>query len=565
MIWKLACQNHDKAREIADKLNVSALTGQILLNRGITDVNSAYDFLNFDQNKANDPFLFTNMHPVTDKIIDIIKKGKKILIYGDYDVDGSASCAILGRFFNSIDYNNFIFFQPNRLKDGYGFHGWITEYAKKKSVDLIITVDCGVTDRKAVEKANNEGMEVIVTDHHQIVNELPSNDLILLPSLKNDKGDCYPNQHIAGVGVAFQLARALARKMNKKIDWLPLMELLALGTVVDVAPLMGENRLFVYHGLKAIANTKILGLDSLIRISRLDKKNINTMHLGFYLGPRLNAAGRMGEPSLATELLLTDNPARAEKLAIELNKINSQRQDEQEKILKKMEMQLSEEASEDAYINFAVGKDLHAGIIGLVASKLQDNLYKPTIVISLSKNIGVGSCRSIPEFNIIDALRKFQGYFLRLGGHPQAAGFTIDEKNINKLKSELNTYSKEILKKEDLIPKLEIDAVIPIESLSLDLINEIGMLAPFGNSNNYPILASYDLQVIDKRKLSEGKHIKIYVKSKTQGHLETIGWNMGYLFDKLTSPKINMVYEPETNYFNGITKIQLKIRDIQFS
>lgn len=494
------------------------LIDQLLVNRGIKNRD---EFFN-PKYKLGDPFLFPDMK----KAVSEIKKAKSITIYADYDTDGVTSAAILKKVIPKAE-----LYIPDRKKEGHGLHKKAIQEIKS---DLIITVDCGISGYDEVELAKKLGKKIIITDHHQIPDKVPRAAAVINPYHKNK----YPFKDLAGVGVSFILARALN---NLETKWL--LDLVAIGTVADVVPLLGENRILVKYGLIVLEKTRRPGLKEIL------PEKIDSNVLAWRIAPRLNVSGRIDHANKSYELLITNSQNRAKEIVKELEQKNQERQKITKDILEQMEIE------PDKNLIFAHNDNCPVGVIGLVAGRLADRYHRPAIIISQ----GVGSCRSIKNFNITRALAKNKDLFIDFGGHPMAAGFKIKEKNIKELKNNL-TKQAEKIKSEDLIPVLEIDAEIKLEDINFELINQIQRFEPFGAGNPKP---NFLLRQAPIRHLqyvgSNGKHLKFQVEN-----LKAIAFGQGGLGQHLKEGDlVDLVFELEEDQWQGYKNILLTIKDLR--
>jgi len=539
-------------------ISISPIIAQLLVNRNIKIVKDAEFFLNPSLLNLHDPFLMKSMAQAVARIKRAISGKEKILIYGDYDVDGISATALLSTVLKRLkaDVDTFI---PSRLEDGYGLSAQNISSIHKRGIELIITVDCGITAIVEVDILNSLGIDIIITDHHTPGDKLPDTDIILNPL---QEGCSYPDKNLAGVGVAFKLASGL---LGKDDNWLyEQLDLVSLGTVADVVPLIGENRILVKNGLSELTHTKKEGLRALIEESYLKGKEIASYHVGYILAPRINAAGRLGKPEVSLELLLTDNPKQASELAKMLTKENRSRQKMEDVVLRQAMARIETE------VDFArqrvivlEGENWHKGIIGIVASRIVDRFYRPTVMISMDGDEGRGSCRSIRNFNLVNALSECSDFLKRYGGHKNAAGLTIDKMSLNGFKEKINLIANERISDENLIPSIKIDTEIPISSLSKDLLEDLDSLGPFGFGNPRPVFSSQNLSIRNVPQVLRRSTLKMWV---TDGNItaEAIGFNMA---DSLPSDplkqRIDLAYSCDLNTYKGITSIKLQIKDMR--
>jgi len=539
---------------------------QLLFNRGIVEKNEIKEFLEPDCEKLFDPFLFRDMEKAVDLIIKHIKDGNKIVVYGDYDADGVAASALLVEVLEILKAKVDIYI-PDRVSEGYGLNKEAVEEIVKKGVNLIITVDGGIRNKEEVKLAKKLGLDVIITDHH-----IPDNDQLPDCSIVNShvRGETYPFKNLAGVGVAFKLAKALISKAKLdddiKIDLEEqILDLVAIGTVADCVSLLGENRILVKRGLEILNNTKRIGLQELIKVAQIDSRNLDSWNIGFQIGPRLNAAGRMEHANTAFELLITKDRKEAGSLAKRLNDRNIERQKITNEIMEKIEKQLEDEQNDKLIIGVCAEEDeaWNEGVIGLVAGRICDRYYLPTLIITKAEDGYKGSGRSVDEFNLIEAIEESREFLDKYGGHPAACGFSLFSKNLDKFISKIKEIANKKLARVKLRPRLEIEKELGLDEVNDNLISEIEKFAPFGEDNPRPKFMSKNMQIRDIMKMGiEGQHIKFRLDSGL--------WAVAFgqaeeLKDLKIGNKIDMVYYAERNEFNGRVEIQLKVVDIRIT
>lgn len=561
-VWKLVETHPELSNELARKLGVSPLLGQLLVNRGITDIERAGAFLAPDINHLYDPFLFDQMGQAVERLERAVKNQEQILIYGDYDVDGVTSVALLIRVLGKLLPGKILYYIPKRLEEGYGLHLNSLEKALARGVQLIITVDCGITAIEEGSYLKTKGIDLIVTDHHQPQAELPPAYAVIDPKIP---GSGYPFTQLAGVGVAFKLLQGLAARFPEIKECLfNNLDLVAFGTVADIVPLMDENRVIVKYGLERIQNTDNIGLQALIQTAGLGDKDINAGHIGYVLAPRINAAGRMGNPSIGVKLFLTNNPIQAMDLAKELEKENLDRQMTENEVLQEAQAQIesSPELAQE-YALVLAGEGWHLGVIGIVASKLVEIYHKPVVLIGFEEDEGRGSGRSISGFNLFKAIEACGRYLTRYGGHEFAAGLTVTREQFLDFKKAFLNEVKTSITKEDLLPMLKIESMVALEGITLDLVRELGKLAPCGPANPTPVLGCKALQVVEYRNVGEnGKHLKLKVSNRNIIR-EGIGFNLGSLHQELASTKeVDLAFSLEENNWNGSVQVQMNLKDI---
>jgi len=557
-VWNVKTYNSGIQEKLSQSLRISPILARILATRNVFDANEARNFLYGNMSFCHDPFLLKNMGKAVEGINAALCQREKIMIYGDYDVDGITSVALLKLVLDELGADS-ITYIPNRLEEGYGLNAKAVKFAHHRNIKLIITADCGIGAVEEVNLANSLGIKVIVTDHHEIKREdSPSAFAIINPH----QPDCqYPFKYLAGVGVVYKLTQALMKKRFYNLE--RHLDLVALGTVADVAPQKGENRIFTRYGISVLNNTDKIGLKSLISFSGLAKKQISASHIGYILGPRINAMGRIGSPDVALRLLLTDNKLEADKLAKVLNKENSNRQKIEAKILSEAILKAEREINfKDHRVIVLAKEGWHPGVIGIVASRIQDRYYRPTIMIALKGNTGKGSGRSIDGFHLFNALIFSEDCLLNFGGHEAACGLSIHTENIDKFRDKINGYARDNILDKDLSPRLSIDVDMPLSSLSQELITELNMLEPYGPGNPRPIFVSSGISVRGEPRFIGRNGVKMWVG--TEGiACEAISFKRDTIDIPAPGQILDIAYSPSINTWQGIESIQLDLRDVR--
>ncbi|MDY6882097.1 MAG: single-stranded-DNA-specific exonuclease RecJ [Thermodesulfobacteriota bacterium] len=551
--------------ELSSKTGLTPLQARVLINRGISDKDAVRSFMDPRLADMADPMLLKGMDKVLSTILKAVEKNEKITIYGDYDADGLTATALLLHFFSSLDIpvSSYI---PNRFTEGYGLNSSAVDIIAKNGTGLLITVDCGISDSAVIAQALNSGMEVVVTDHHQIPEDYEALCPVINP---HQPGCCFPYKELAGVGLAFFLVVALRAALREKgmfeADQEPdlriYLDLVALGTVGDRVPLLGQNRILVANGLSRIAWSRWAGIEAIKEVSGVNESDITSDDLGFRLAPRLNAPGRMDDPEIGLALLMARDTSVAKNLAEETNSANRHRQRVEQGILEEIEESLihPRELSESRVLVVA-GRDWHQGVLGIVASRLVERYYRPTLVMDIKDGLAVGSGRSIKGFNLYGALCRLSYLLEKFGGHAHAAGFTLRKENIEKLKNGLRDLAAQALVKEDLRPTIKVDGEISLEALSVEIIHQIRALSPFGEGNPEPIFWVRSVDVLDSRIVGE-RHLKLRVREK-QKVFDAIGFGMSG-WHPLTGETIQMLFTPQMNCWKGHKSIQLRIVDLK--
>lgn len=558
--WLAYNKDYSILKEMKEELNISESLARILINRDINTLEDAEAFLNPDMDELEDSFMLKGMDSAVERVYKAIKAGEKVCIYGDYDVDGITSLSMLYLTLKKLG-ANVIYYIPNRLEEGYGINIDAIERIIDEGVDLIISVDCGIRSIEEVKFINENNKEIIITDHHECGDEIPKACSVINPH----QSDCYyPFKDFAGAGVAFKLVCALAQRFSRYDLPDDIIDLAALGTVADVVPLLGENRVIVKNGLEKIRNNPNLGIKALTKVSGIDICAVDTYHISFMLAPRLNAAGRISDPILGVKLLIAEEEEAAMKIAEELNKANSHRQTIENEILNSAMQIIDKTIDKDIdRIIVAAGENWHIGVIGIVASKLTEKYGLPVVLISLEDGIGRGSARSIPGFDLYEAMNKCSFLFERFGGHQMAAGLTIKEENIEKLKCLLNEIAWEMMADKHYVPEIFIDYKIDSISMLSHLIEELEMLEPYGEGNPVPIFVFRGLTIEEMKLLGNNKHLSMKLNDGTDT-IRGIGFNIGFIINYIAvNEKIDIICSVEKNLWNGTEYIQLNIKDIK--
>lgn len=542
---------------------------QLLVNRDLTTQRDIDVFLDPDYSRdLHDPFLFSQMEQAVKRILTAVENQEKIIVYGDYDADGVTSTAVMFETIKALGAKNLEVYIPFREKEGYGLNMNAVTQLAEDGTKLVVTVDCGITNTAEVEFLMSKGVDVVVTDHHHAPPELPKAHSVINPNVPDEP---YPFGGITGCGVAFKVAQGLvARHQDYKIEPLPegfekwLLDLVAIGTIADIQPVLDENRVFVKYGLVVLNKTRRIGLQKLIASLRNREKTINEKIVGWQLTPRLNAAGRLNHASTAYQLLVTEDEKEAEDLTTELTQTNQERQKITETIRDQAKGYVGE--VKDQKILIAVGEDWPTGMVGLVAGKIADEYHLPCLVISRFNGEIIGSARSITEFNVIEAIEKCGEYMEKFGGHPQAAGFTLkNEEALEGFKEKITELAEGELDGKDLSPVLDIDAEVDLEQVNWELFETLEKLPPYGEANPKPIFLARGLTVIDHKKMGKDEtHMRLMVSHTTPVIRKTVGFRLAEWCDKLKKgDKVDMVFEVDINEWNGNRELQLKIVDLR--
>ena len=553
--WEFYNSDEKLVDEICERYNLNKVIGKIIVNRHVVNDEDVRIFITPTRDDFHNPFLFKGMDIAVDRIIKAINNKEKILIYGDYDVDGITSTTVLKKYLmdRGISVDTYI---PNRLHEGYGLNKKAIDTIKERNIDLIITVDCGISAIEEVDYAVRLGMDIIVTDHHEVGEKLP-NALAVIDAKRKD--NTYPFRALAGVGVVFKLIQALSIKLEiKPEEYLKYLDLVCVGTISDIVPLEGENRTIAKLGLMLIKVTRNLGLRELIKSSGYKEIDSNTISFG--VAPRINACGRMGHEEEALKLFLAEDLESATKITKELNEYNTLRQSTEKAIYEEAVQQIEKNHLDENNSIVLGGKGWHHGVIGIVSSKVTDKYYKPSILLSFEDNIAKGSGRSVPGFDLYEGLAKCEDLLEKYGGHSMAVGLTLKKENLENFKERFEQIAKEKNIKE-LVPIIYIDDELKLKDINMDLVKSISILEPFGEANKVPLFLIRNLKIDSIRALSEGRHLKLTLRDENFV-INAIGFELGYLAEEY---RIDVVGTLEINSFNGFSSIQINMKDIRKS
>ncbi len=537
-----------------------SLLRQLLYNRGITDYHAARAFVDCAPAEDTDPFLIKDMHTAVEILHQALAENALIAIYGDYDVDGVTSSALLYEFLSSLGSTPRVYI-PSRFDEGYGLNLDAVAQLHSEGIALMITVDCGIRSIPEIALAKSLGMRVILSDHHQPGAQLPPADAVINT---RQAGDPYPYKQLAGVGLAYKLADAYLRMYPQAgLDAQNWLDLVALGTVADLAPINGENRALVRAGLEQMRDTRRQGLYSLAQVSGIKLESVNSGNIGFGLGPRLNAAGRLDSAMAAFELLTSTDVFSAGMLAQQLDAQNVQRKDLTLHV-QEQAIQLAMQADPDSPVIFAASPDFNEGVVGLAASRVAEQLYRPAIIGAQNESNIVASCRSIPEFNITSALDKCADLLVRYGGHSMAAGLTVSLENAPELLARLNAIAREALQGVEMVPVLGIDREIQLEHMRPEFVPQVfeamEKLEPTGRENPEALFCSRGVRVASSRVVGDGQHLKLTLQAG-KNSFDAIAFKQGYWLNQLPE-RIDIAYAFELNSYMGRKTLQLNVKDI---
>jgi single-stranded-DNA-specific exonuclease len=546
---------------LARGLGISEIAAVLLINRGINDIETAEKFFNPKLENLHDPFLMRGMREAVQRILQAVERREKILIYGDYDVDGTTSTVILKKALSIIG-ADVSYYIPERLKDGYGLREDAMDMARARGTHLVISVDTGIRAQQVVEYAKTLGLDVIITDHHLPEEGLPQALAVLNPK----RPDClYPEKNLAGVGVAFKLAQALLTQTSQAHYIESFVKIAAIGTIADIVPLTGENRIIAKYGLLGLRNPKNFGLRALLDVAGVSMtKPLSGSDIGFRIGPRINAVGRMAGASMAVDLFDAPDLQTATEMAHAMNVQNAARQQIEADTLAQVLAQIeSDRELKNSYVAVVAGEGWHRGVIGIVASKVVDKLYRPTIIISVENGVGHGSGRSIAAFHLLNGLESCSDVFEKFGGHSHAAGVTIRADKIADLRQRLDRHARSVLSQEDLIPVVEIDYELSFKQATLETLDEIKCLEPFGSGNPEPVFATQGAQVVSPPRILKDKHLKLRLLQSGRW-MDAVCWGgADYANEIFAGDIVNVAYTLQENTYNGNTSVQLVLKDLK--
>ncbi len=567
--WSLATPDPAWIGKLQTGLDVSPLVATLLTNRGALSIEEAGYLINPDLANTHDPYLMLGMRQAVDRILQSIESGDAITVFGDYDVDGVTSAAFMTHFFRDLGVPH-AHYLPNRMDEGYGLSKGAVEKIKSRGSGLMITADCGITAVDEVDYAKELGLDVIVTDHHQIGERgLPKSVAVLNP---HQPGCSYPYKFLSGVGVVFKLAVAI-RSALLEAGWeksrLPRLknhlDLFVLGTIADVAPLSGENHILVRHGLEVMSSSLKPGLAALKAVAGVNGE-VDARSVAFTLGPRLNAAGRLGKADAGLHLLTATDPAEALKLAQGLEQVNKERQEVQKWTQEEADYLMEREVDlERDKVIVLASESFHKGVIGIVAARLAQTHYRPTVLIALENGAGKGSARSIPAFNLFKAFQECSEFLDQFGGHAYAAGLNIQEDNVEKFRAAINRVGDRFLNEDAMIQTVEIDAALELPDLTLEFYRDMAALEPYGQGNRLPVFLTRGATVRNLRRMGKDqKHARFNV-GQGSASVEAVAFYMNQVFEGLDTDAetFDLVYELQINDWSGREKLQLKILDVR--
>ncbi len=561
-VYKCSSLNRKAVEEFAKSCGLSYVMATVFMNRGIDSLEKLKSYLKKPLDSIYNPMLLPDMEKAANKIKETIDAGEKITIYGDYDADGVTSSSILYLFLTKLG-ANVDYYIPNRFSEGYGLNIMAVNRISKSGTKLLITVDCGITSTGEVQLAKAQGMEVIITDHHNCQEKIPET-MVINPKREDSE---YPFNALAGVGVAFKLILGIGMAMGMKSSeiFAGYVDIAAIGTIADVVPLKDENRVIADRGVKALANTENLGIKALMEVAGLKPQGLSATSVAFGISPRINAAGRMGDAKTALELILANTREEAYKKALELDALNRSRQQIEKEILKEaLDMIAGDCNFSKKKVIVLSGEGWHHGVIGIVASRLCEKFYKPCILISSENGLGKGSARSIPGFNIFDALTNCAELLTKFGGHAQAAGVSVSMADFEEFSKKINKYADSVLTDEDMIRKIEIDCKISPGDITMEYAKALRSLEPYGAENEKPIFSVCGVKVAMVGKMgADAKHLRMRIFHEGK-YINCVGFSMGEYADIIKEGDyIDAAFSLEINEFGGSENVQLFLKDIK--
>ncbi len=562
MKWVLAERESPAlAAKLAKEMNIPPVIAQILVNRGLKQPNQLKSFFYPSLSDLSDPFILPDMEIAVERIIKALKNRERIVIFGDYDVDGLTATSLLYYVFNRFG-ADVIWYLPDRLLEGYGLSKKGIDEAIEKGATLLVSVDCGITGIDSVAYANSRGMDCIITDHHEPGEEIPDALAIVDPKLREGESQY---RELAGVGVAYKLADALYDALGEDKTFLHKhLDLVGMGTIADIVPLTGENRILARFGLRTLESTSKPGIKALLQVAGLWGNELSSWHVVFVIAPRLNAVGRVGDPITAFKLLTSRHHNEALQMAHILEKENKRRKELDERIFEEALEQAERTLTPEDRALVLVNDNWHLGVIGIVASRLVEKYYRPVVLISTIDGMGKGSARSIPGFHLLDAIRGASDYLSKFGGHKYAAGLCIEPEQIPKFREAFLSYASEHLSESDLVPQLFIDSKISPEEIDLNLIKWLELFTPHGPENMRPIFLIENVELAGEPRIVGSNHLRFRIKNQV-GTLDTIGFGFGDYREAISmrTRPLNLAVVIEKNTYFGDPDVQLRIKDIK--
>ncbi|MGK9475566.1 single-stranded-DNA-specific exonuclease RecJ [Melioribacter sp. OK-6-Me] len=562
--WKLKDLPDEKSiLSLADSLNISKALAILLIQRGITNFFEAKTYFRPSLEALHDPFMMDGMQQATQRVIEAITSNQKICVYGDYDVDGTCSAALMYLFLKELGANVMTYI-PNRLTEGYGISNQSIDYLNEQGINLIISVDCGITAVEEIQHAKSHKIDVIVCDHHQPKEQLPDAYAVLDPLKPTDT---YPFKSLSGAGVAFKLATAIGDRIGKKEMAYKYLDLVALASAADIVPLVDENRILVREGLEIINKNPRPGIEALIRSARMEPGNLSAGQIVFTIAPRINAVGRLGDAHRAVELFTTNDPQKAIQLAKILEEENSKRREIDEATFSHAVSIVEKEIDLNTNMGIVLhDPEWHPGVIGIVASRLVEKFYRPAVMLTTVDGIAKGSARSIPGFNIYEALQSCEDLLLQFGGHEAAAGLAVAIDKLDEFKKRFNDILCKSMNEEDIYPEITIDLKLSFSEISPKFLRILRQFAPFGPGNMRPVFLSDNVKLVYPPKIVGMNHLVTSFKQNGNDKVfDAIGFNLGYYAEHIDKDRdlVDIVYTIETINKDGKEYPQIRVKDLK--
>jgi single-stranded-DNA-specific exonuclease len=550
------------AQDLAQAISTTPFIAALLVQRGITDFNSAKDFFCPETTHLHDPFLMQDMDRAVERLSEAIANGEKILVYGDYDVDGTTSVAMFYGFLRKI-YDRLDYYIPDRYSEGYGVSWQGIDFAAEHGFSLIVTLDCGIKSVDKVTEAKKRGIDFIICDHHRPGDELPPAVAVLDPK----RTDCaYPYKELTGCGVGFKLLHGFCLQNSLELDQLyQYLDLLVVSIAADIVPITGENRVLAFFGLQRLNTTPCTGLKALVQVAGFSA-DLDIMNVVFGLGPRINAAGRIKHAREAVRLLLCDDDEEAATFAFEINKHNQERRTFDSSITEQaLAMIQQDEWLTQANSTVLYKEDWHKGVVGIVASRCIEHYHRPTIILTHSNGKATGSARSVPGFDVYEAIEECAELLEQFGGHTFAAGLTLPVDNVKAFQLKFEEIVSGRILPEQLIPRVEIDLELELKAITWKFYNTLRRMGPFGPGNMLPVFVSHNVQVAGKPTIMKDKHLKFEAYQADSPAFTVLAFNMAHLYpDLMTGKPFSICYQLEENNFRGNKSLQLGLKDVKF-
>ncbi len=563
--WVIGARDHDAERRLQEELKIPSLVAAVLAQRGYTDPELAREFINPTLDGLHDPSLLPDYQKAVDAILGARERKERIFVHGDYDVDGVTSAAIFGRFLEKIGCDVHVHV-PHRMREGYGIHASAVEAAKAQGAKLFLTCDCGVAAHEQVDQANAAGMTVVVTDHHSIGRELPNAAAVVNPHREDSQ---YPFTELCGAGVVLKLCAGITRDLGMPVDkfYRAFLDLAALGTIADVMPLIGENRIIAKFGLERLTETKKAGLRALINEAKIvldPGKSLRAYHVGFVLGPRLNAAGRIDDAAMSLQLLLENDPIKAASLAAEIEAVNTSRREQQQQIIDEAVEMVIAKGDQERNVIIVGNPGWHSGIVGIVAGRLVEQFRRPTFVMTFDTETGVakGSARTIPNFHLANAIRAYPDLFLSGGGHAMAAGCSFELDRFQEVSDALHNYAGLHLTPEDFLPSQRVDMEVSSNEISMASVEALALLEPFGCENPEPVFVARNVSLAQVLPTKSPAHVRLVLRQGEGLAVQGIAFGIGErVTESGAGSVVDLLFQPNVDEWRGNRTLKWQVKD----